>query len=141
MCDTLCFRTSAGMVFAKNSDRPPSEPQVVLSHVARPAGGVLDTQYLRLPDAGAGAFVGSHPAWLWGAEHGVNEHGVAIGNEKIWTVDDPHASPPALLGMDLVRLGLERARSADDAVDVVTAALGTYGQGGSGEPGADEPYF
>ena len=69
---------------------------------------MLDTQYLRVPDPGACAFVGSHPTWLWGAEHGVNEHGVAIGNEKIWTVDDPACAPPALLGMDLVRLGLER---------------------------------
>ena len=103
------------MVFAKNSDRPPAEAQVLLAHVARSPGRALDTQYLRLPDPGATAFVGSHPTWLWGAEHGVNEHGVAIGNEKIWTVDDPHALPPALLGMDLVRLGLERSRTADDA--------------------------
>ena len=45
-----------------------------------------------IADAGACAFVGSHPTWLWGVEHGVNEHGVAIGNEKIWTVDDPRAA-------------------------------------------------
>ena len=59
----------------------------------RPAA-TLDTQYLRIADAGAHALVGSHPTWLWGLEHGVNEHGVAIGNEKIWTVDDPRAQPP-----------------------------------------------
>ena len=56
------------------------------------------------------------PTWLWGFEHGVNEHGVAIGNEQLWTVDDPTAAPPALLGMDLVRLGLERAATADEAL-------------------------
>ena len=33
---------------------------------------------------------------------------MAIGNEKIWTIDDPRTLPRALLGMDLVRLGLER---------------------------------
>src|ERR1700680_3900396 len=104
------------MVFAKNSDRPPNESQVVLSHAARNAGGTLHTQYLQIPDVGASALVGSHPTWLWGIEHGVNAHGVAIGNERIWTIDDPRAQPYGLLGMDLVRLGLEQARTADGAL-------------------------
>jgi hypothetical protein len=129
------------MVFAKNSDRPPAEAQVLLTHSARRAGGDLDTQYLRMPDPGAYAFTASHPTWLWGAEHGVNEHGVAIGNEKIWTVDDAYAQPPALLGMDLVRLGLEQGRTADDARDAITTALAAHGQGGYGEPGHTAPYF
>jgi len=43
----------------------------------------------------------------------VNEHGVAIGNEKIFTVERPGDLPPALLGMDVVRLVLERARDAN----------------------------
>lgn len=141
MCDTLCLRTGAGMVFAKNSDRPPGEAQVLLAHIARRAGPALDTQYLRIADAGAYAMVASHPTWLWGAEHGVNEHGVAIGNEKIWTIDDPRAQPAGLLGMDLVRLGLEQGRDADHAFAAITAALEAHGQGGTGEHGKDEPYF
>jgi len=71
----------------------------------------------------------------------VNEHGLAIGNEKIFTVDSPYELAPALLGMDLVRLVLERARTADDALDVCASLLEGYGQGGSGEPHDDEPYF
>ena len=94
-----------------------------------------------IDDPGAHAFLGSRPTWLWGVEHGVNEHGVAIGNEKIWTVDRPRDHPPALLGMDLVRLGLERSRSADEALAVLTTLLERHGQGGSGEPDRDEPYF
>ena len=141
MCDTLCVRTPAGMLFAKNSDRHPDEAQVVEWHAPRPAGGELRTQYLTIPDAGAFALVGSRPTWLWGFEHGVNEHGVAIGNEKIWTTTRARDLPPALLGMDLVRLGLERGRTADDALDVMTALLEQHGQGGSGEPHRDEPYF
>src|SRR5690348_2182678 len=129
------------MVFAKNSDRPPSEAQVLVPHAARPAGPALDTQYLRIPDTGAHALVASHPAWLWGAEHGLNEHGVAIGNEKIWTVDDPHAQATGLLGMDLVRLGLERGRDAETAFGAIVDALEAHGQGGTGEPGTDEPYY
>jgi secernin len=141
VCDTLCVRTSGGMVFAKNSDRPPAEAQVVLAHLSRTAGGALDTQYLRIPDPGAYALVGSHPVWLWGLEHGVNEHGVAIGNERVWTTDDPRVQATGLIGMDLVRMGLERGRSADDALDAMTTALTEHGQGGSGERGRTEPYF
>ena len=129
------------MVFAKNSDRPPDEAQVFLTHTARSAGGLLNTQYLRIDDAGSCAHVASHPTWLWGAEHGVNEHGVAIGNERIWTTDDPRAQRYGLLGMDLVRLGLERGCTADDALAVMTHAITEHGQGGSGEHGYDAPYF
>jgi secernin len=141
VCDTLCVRTADGMVFAKNSDRHPDEPQVIETFDRRPPGPTLATQYLTIADVGASAFTGSRPTWLWGVEHGVNEHGVAIGNEKIWTIDRPQDLPPALLGMDLVRLGLERAKTADDALIVITGLLEQHGQGGSGEPHANEPYF
>ena len=141
MCDTLCLIGSDRTRFAKNSDRPVREPQVVESYAPRRAGGRLRTQYLELPDPGAYAVVGSRPTWLWGFEHGVNEHGVAIGNERIWTTDDARAEPPALIGMDLVRLALERATTADDALDALTGLLEHHGQGGSCEDGHDEPYF
>lgn len=141
MCDTLCIVGDAGSLFGKNSDRPPREAQVVESVAARRAGGTLRTQYLELTDPGAAAVLLSRPAWLWGAEHGVNEHRVAIGNEKVWTVDDAKAAAPALLGMDLVRLALERSRTADEALEQLTRLLETHGQGGSGEQEHDEPYF
>jgi hypothetical protein len=141
VCDTLCVLGRDRTLFAKNSDRPPHEAQVVEWHASRAPRPRLRTQYLTLPDPGAHAVLGSRPTWLWGFEHGVNEHAVAIGNEKIWTVDDPRACPPALLGMDLVRLALERTTTADDALDVVTTLLERHGQGGSGEPGVDKPYF
>ena len=71
----------------------------------------------------------------------MNEHGVAIGNERVWTIDDPRAQRCGLLGMDLVRLGLEGGRTADDALAVMTHAIAEHGQGGSGEHGYDAPYF
>ena len=43
--------------------------------------------------------------------------------------------------MDLVRLGLERSTTADDALDVLTTLLERHGQGGSGERDHDAPYF
>jgi len=141
VCDTLCVVGEHGTLFAKNSDRPPNEPQVVEALARRPPGGTLHTQYLELPDPGAHALMASRPEWLWGLEHGVNEYGVAVGNEKVWTVDDAKGAPPALLGMDLVRLALERSRTADDALEQLTTLLEAHGQGGSGEHDHDEPYF
>jgi secernin len=133
VCDTLCLLGDGVTLFAKNSDRPMSEPQIVEAFPRRPPGGGLCTQYLEIPDTGALSALLSRPTWLWGAEHGINEHRVVIGNEMIFTRDDPRPAAPALIGMDLVRLGLERARSADEALDVMTTLLERYGQGGIGD--------
>jgi secernin len=141
MCDTLCAPGPRGMVFAKNSDRPPGEVQVAWPFGRRASAGcTLRTQYLSIGDTGAHAALLSCPTWLWGAEHGVNEHGVAIGNERVSTTHDAAAATPRLIGMDLVRLGLERARSAAEAVDVLTGLLETCGQGGIADAARQEAY-
>jgi dipeptidase len=59
---------------------------------------------------------------------GVNEHGLAIGNEAIFSRRATLA--PALLGMDLVRLALERATAAAEALELITRLLEAHGQGG-----------
>jgi len=107
----------------------------------RAGGGQLRTQYVAMPDAGAHSMLGSRPDWLWGLEHGVNEHRVAIGNEKVWTTLDPTKEPEALIGMDLVRLALERGATADEALDAMTSLLAEHGQGGVGNRTTSEPYF
>jgi secernin len=141
VCDTLCVTGAGRTLFAKSSDRPRDEVQVVEAHPPRPPGGTIAATHVELDDAGACALIGSRPEWMWGFEHGVNEHRVAIGNERIFTIDDPHAAAPALIGMDLVRLGLERGRSADDAVDVMTGLLEAHGQGGRCAQDKDDPYW
>ena len=141
MCDTLCAPGRRGMVFAKNSDRPPGEVQITWPFGRRASAGcTLRTQYLTIGDTGAHAALLSCPTWLWGAEHGVNEYGVAIGNERVSTTHDAAAAPAALIGMDLVRLGLERARTADEAAEVIAGLLATCGQGGIADAAHHEAY-
>jgi hypothetical protein len=69
---------------------------------------------------------GRRPA-QWGYEHGFNEYGVSVGLTTIRTKRTE--GPPTLTGPDLVRLGLERATSARQAVDVVTDLVSRHGQG------------
>jgi secernin len=141
MCDTVWVPGAGRSLFAKSSDRPVGEAQVVEPAAARPAGGTLRTQYLELDDPGAIELLGSRPTWLRGLEHGVNRHRVAIGNERVWTLDDPSGAPDALIGMDLVRLGLERARTAREGVEVIGGLLERHGQGGPAEAPDGEPYW
>jgi hypothetical protein len=139
MCDTFASVGTGGALFAKNSDRPRDEPQVVRWHPARRGGGTIDTQYLTIADHDTHGVLLSQPSWLWGAEHGVNEHGVAIGNERLWAARN-HDDAPALIGMDLVRLGLERGATADEACEVITELLSRHGQGGSCDATSNDPY-
>lgn len=146
VCDSLVAlgaATDTGRtIFAKNSDRPPDEHQVIEHHPPRRAdGATVRCTHIEVEGADALAVIGSRPWWQWGFEHGINEAGVVAGNETIYTTLDPRGAPPALIGMDLVRLGLERATTAPQWVEVVTGLLERYGQGGSGHHGADRPYW
>jgi len=71
--------------------------------------------------------------WTWGAEIGLNEYGVAIGNEAIFTNVMQDEKFDGLITMDLLRLGLERAKTARQAVEVMGALVKQYGQGGNCE--------
>ena len=95
-CATRSVRPGPrGMVFAKNSDRPPGEVQIAWPFGRRASAGcTLRTQYLTIGDTGAHATLLSCPTWLWGAEHGVNEHGVAIGNERVARPTTPRRPRP-----------------------------------------------
>ena len=138
MCDCLVALPSATgqplALFAKNSDRPPDERQLIEWNPSRRDLAPVRATHIEVAPVGGETIscLISRPAWCWGAEHGINEAGVAIGNEAIYTTLDPRTAPPALIGMDLVRLGLERGQSAQHAVEVITSLLERHGQGGTG---------
>lgn len=144
-CDTIVALADAAadgvVLFGKNSDRPPGEPQapVLFERATHASGATVRCQYVEIPQVRETARVlGSRPTWLWGFEMGLNEHGVAIGNETIFAHEAP--ASVGLIGMDLVRLGLERGHSASEALDVVIGLVEEHGQGGSGYRDMDWPY-
>lgn len=146
MCDLLCAlpnATNGPTLFAKNSDRPPSEQQVLEWLPPRVDDGSTRATRVAVPAHWAATLgiVGSRPTWGWGLEHGVNEAGLAAGNATIYTTLDPRPCPDALTGMDLVRLVLERCAGADLAVSLLADLLATVGQGGSGHEGERRPYW
>ncbi|WP_237066008.1 hypothetical protein [Microbulbifer guangxiensis] len=132
MCDTLVWRGPGETWLAKNSDRDPYEAQrvEVIPAVRGDRSRLLRCTWIEIPQVpDRHACIIGRPAWMWGAEMGVNECGVAIGNEAIFS-RRLRRRGAALLGMDLVRLGLERAATADEALEVIVALLGAHGQGG-----------
>ncbi len=129
-------------ILAKNSDRPPNESQPLDFYPARDysSGSGLACTHIEIDQAAhTNGVIGSRPFWIWGFEHGVNEHGVAIGNEAVHS-REPVEQGKGLLGMDLLRLGLERANTAKAAVHVIIELLERHGQGGPAVRKGDRTY-
>jgi len=138
-CDTFVVMSDSTdnqeIIFGKNSDRPKGEVQEVVYLPAQSfkKGEKLKCTYIEIEQVEETlAVILSKPAWMWGAEMGANSCGVVIGNEAVWNrLSDPVKDlQPKLLGMDLLRLGLERGKSAKEALEVVVDLLLAYGQGG-----------
>jgi secernin len=137
MCDTLVATGDAtadgSVILAKNTDRHPNEAHVLLRvpHARHEPGATVHCTYIEVPQvAETYEVLLAKPFWIWGCEMGANEWGVAIGNEAVFT-REPYDKEPGLLGMDMLRLALERASTARGALDVIVQLLKTYGQGGN----------
>ena len=137
MCDSVVAvgpETRTGVsLFGKNSDRKPGERQPFVQHAAahHPRDSRVRCTHVEIPQVGSTYRVMGHsPWWVWGFEHGVNEHAVAIGNHTVFS-NEPLDDEPGLIGMDLVRLGLERGRDARETLEAIASLLERHGQGGA----------
>jgi len=136
MCDTFVSLKSASkdntVIFGKNSDRLSNEAQLI-TYVPRSKyskGEEVQCTHITIPQANeTAAILMSQPYWMYGCEMGCNEYGVAIGNEAVATKEP--LKQTGLLGMDLLRLGLERGKTAKKSLETIINLLEKYGQGGA----------
>ena len=138
-CDTWVAMQDAtadgSVILGKNSDRPPMEaqPLVHFSRMTHKKGEMDKCTYIKIPQVPVTyENIGSKIWWTYGYEMGMNEYGVAIGNEAVWS-KEPYQWNNGLLGMDLLRLGLERGKTAYEAMHVIIDLLEKYGQSGDCE--------
>ncbi|MBF0120079.1 MAG: C69 family dipeptidase [Desulfobacterales bacterium] len=131
MCDIMILRKNGYTYFAKNSDREPGEAQLVvrIQPAVNDKSAKIKTTYLEINQTkDRFGVILSKPFWIWGAEMGANDQGVVIGNTAIFSKVQEKTN--GLIGMDLLRLGLERGSSAKHALNEITNLLQKYGQGG-----------
>ena len=130
MCNTFGV-IGSNKIFGKNSDRRPNEIQIlefIPKHKTKEK--TIKTNYTEIPQVeSVYSVLLSRPVWLWGAEMGVNEHGLVIGNEAIFTKGKYNKT--GLTGMDLVRLAPERCKNTHEAVSLIKELIKNYGMGGN----------
>jgi len=137
VCDTfvaLANSTAGGsVIFGKNSDCEPNEVHklVLIPRAHHQDGEQVSCTYIELPQVrDTNAVLLSKPFWIWGVEMGAIEHGLVIGNEAVFT-KVPYEKEPGLIGMDFLRLALERTFAANEALALMIDLLETFGQGGN----------
>ena len=133
-CDTFAvckaYSETEENLFAKNSDRPVGEVQRLCFAKGgeHKWGEMIRCTQMEIPQAEHTYTVwGSQPFWIWGFEMGFNEKGLVIGNEAEGS-RCPTEPEEGLLGMDILRLALERSATAREAITVITDLISQYGQ-------------
>ncbi|MDF2891190.1 MAG: peptidase [Clostridia bacterium] len=136
MCDTMVALGNAtkdgSVIFAKNSDRQPNEPHIVIRipRIKHEKGLKLKCTYIEVEQSDETYEVLLlKPSWIWGAEMGSNEFGLTIGNEAVFTKEEQ--GDQSLLGMDMLRIALERCKNSEEALNMLIDLLEVYGQGGN----------
>jgi dipeptidase len=139
MCDTLAALPSVtrngSMLFAKSADCEVNEANAVvrIPHRKHVKGETVRITHLVIPQAEETYEILLTKAWwTYGCEVGINEHGLSMGEEAVFTTEMKEAKD-GIIGPDLMRLALERCRDCNEAIDLMTRLLEEYGQGGSAE--------
>jgi len=140
MCDTLAalkpVTAGGGTLFAKSADCEVNEANALVRIPGRKhvAGEALRITHLVLPQARETYEVLLTKAfWTYGCEMGVNEHGLCMGEEAVFTTEMAAEKRDGIIGPDLMRIALERSRTCREAIDLMVRLLEEYGQGGSAE--------
>lgn len=139
MCDTFVALPDATLdrtvLFAKSADCEVNEANALVripcqTHLP---GESVRITHLMIPQARQTYEILLTKAfWTYGCEIGINEYGLAMGEEAVFTTE-MREEKDGIIGPDLMRIGLERARTCREALDLMVALLEQYGQGGSGE--------
>lgn len=136
MCDSfvaLGNSTADGSVLlAKSADTEVNEAEHVVRFPRRRYrdGALVRITHLNIPQAPqTHEVILGKSFWSWGGEIGCNEHGVAVGNEAAFS--NQTEGKDGVCVLDLLRLVLERSRSAREGVDVVARHVETFGDGGN----------
>ncbi|WP_194973746.1 carcinine hydrolase/isopenicillin-N N-acyltransferase family protein [Aquiflexum lacus] len=139
MCDTLVAlpesTKNGNLIFAKNSDREPDEAQAIIKipRMSWGQGKAVQCTFISIPQVEETfEVILSKPFHMWGAEMGINEFGLVIGNEAVFTNVKIPKNNDGLTGMDMLRLALERCRTAPESVKTITELLLEYGQDACG---------
>jgi secernin len=126
-------------LFGQNCTRPADRGVGLACEPARSRalGESVRLQNLTLPQPRQTfAVLGVQPPGEWGFLGGVNERHVAVGQTTMAT--RLPSARPGLTGCELVRLTLERAGGARQAVDCLTDLVTRHGQG---DGGADHAFL
>jgi secernin len=140
MCDSFVALPSSTLnkitILAKSADCQVNEAHALMRFPRRKhfPGAAFKATHLMVPQVEETyEVILGKSFWTWGAEVGINEYGVAIGNEAVFTTLQKEEKSEGLIVIDMLRLGLERGRTAREAVDAITSALEALGQGGNCE--------
>jgi len=143
MCDTFVALSSVtltgSVLLAKNADTEVNEAQHLLKIPGRdwPEGAQLRLTHRVIPQTSrTHEVVLDKSFWLYGGEIGANEHGVAIGNEAVFSkaeFSSKASQGDGVILIDLLRLMLDRATDRHEAVKIAADLLHVYGQGGNCE--------
>jgi dipeptidase len=137
MCDTFVHvpaRKDQPVLFGKNSDREPNEAQSIVRFPGQLREKKTVKTSFRDVDHPREVFevLLSKPFHMWGAEMGINEHGVTIGNEAVFTKIPFEKKNTGLTGMDMIRLALEISKSAKEALEHIIRYVEQFGQDACG---------